>query len=62
MKISLKELRARHDLTQEKTAEIMGIARNTYFRWEKDIQHIPIGCLVKLLDYTNTDISEIKIK
>lgn len=62
MKISLKELRARHDLTKQKTANIMGIAVSTYHNWEKDISRMNLGCLIKLLDYTNTDISEIKIK
>ena len=36
MKYSIKELRARKNLTQEQAAENMGVSVPTWYRWEKD--------------------------
>ena len=39
---SLKELRARKNMTQAEVAENIGISTQTYNAWEKDVSNVAI--------------------
>lgn len=56
---SLKELRARKDVTQKQVAKALGIAYQTYCMWEKDISKVAIGKVEKLAEYFDVKIEEI---
>lgn len=40
---TVKELRARKNLTQAQSAEKLGVSLQTYNAWEKDISKVAIG-------------------
>ena len=56
---SLKELRARKDMTQSEVAEEMGISVQTYNAWEKDISNVAIGKVDALAKFYGVTIGEI---
>ena len=47
----IKDLRDEHDLNQIKAAEIMGVSKSTYARWETDEAIIPLVHLNNLCNY-----------
>lgn len=59
MKYSLKELRARKNLTQKQVANDLGIAIQTYNAWEKDISGVAIGKVVALANYFGVPLGQI---
>ena len=62
MQYSIKELRARKDITQEKLAELTGLTSKTIYNYEKDISNLRnasysnIKKLAKALDVKIDDI------
>lgn len=48
MPMSIKELRARHDLSQHQLALKMGVTQTTVSRWERNVEHITAPQLIKL--------------
>ncbi|MBE5922626.1 MAG: helix-turn-helix transcriptional regulator [Lachnospiraceae bacterium] len=56
---SLKELRARKNLTQSEVAEIMGISVQTYNAWEKDVSNVAIGKVNALAEFFGVTVGEI---
>lgn len=55
MKYTLKELRAKHNLTQSELAKRIGVSTATYNAWEKDFGVIKISQankIANLLDVT----------
>lgn len=56
---TLKELRARHDLTQADVAYKLGISPQTYCGWEKDLSKVPIGKVKKLATLLEVSIRDI---
>lgn len=56
---NLKELRENKNLTQENIAEILGMKRQQYYRYETGKRELPINCLVKLAEFYNTSTDEI---
>lgn len=56
---SLKELRARKNVTQEEAAKALGIATATYNSWEKDISKVAIGKVWKVAEFYGVEIGEI---
>lgn len=40
---TLKELRARKNWTQEETAKKLGVSKQTYNAWEKDISGVAVS-------------------
>lgn len=56
---SLKELRARKNMTQAEVAENIGISTQTYNAWEKDISNVAIGKVKALADLFGVTIGEI---
>lgn len=60
MKYSLKELRARKDMTQKEMAEYLGISPQTYCDWEKNPGMIKLSKLIEIGKCFEINISEIK--
>ena len=56
---SLKELRARKNLTQEQTAKDLGISTQTYCAWEKDISNVAVSKVQAVADYFGVKIGQI---
>lgn len=60
MKYTLKELRARKDLTQREVAEDLGISYQTYNAWEQDISGVAISKVYAVAEYFGVTIDELK--
>lgn len=56
---SLKELRARKNMTQAEVAEAIGITVQTYNAWEKDISNVAIGKVNTLAEFFGVTVGEI---
>lgn len=56
---TLKELRARKDVTQEQAARDLGVSTQTYNAWEKDISGVAISKVIKVADYFGVQLGEI---
>lgn len=56
---SLKELRARKNLTQAETAKNIGVSTQTYNSWEKDISKVAIGKVKVLANFFGVTVGEI---
>ena len=56
---SLKELRARKNMTQAEVAENIGVSTQTYNAWEKDISNVAIGKVKALAEFFEVTIGEI---
>ena len=52
----IEDLRVDHDLTQQQVADILGIQREVYRRYEKGSRTIPIEFLIQLADYYGVSI------
>ena len=58
-KYTLKELRARKDVTQEQAAKDLGVSTQTYNAWEKDISNVAISKVMKVAAYFDVPLNEI---
>ena len=47
----LEDLRTDHDLTQQQVAELLGIQREVYRRYEKGTRDLPLWALIRLAEY-----------
>lgn len=56
---TLKELRARKNMTQSEVAEKIGVATQTYNAWEKDVSNVAIGKVNALAEIFGVTIGEI---
>ena len=56
---TLKELRARKNMTQSEVAVEIGVSTQTYNAWEKDISNVAIGKVKALSDFFGVTIGEI---
>ena len=61
MKYSLRELRARKQVTQREVAEYVGVSLPTYGAWEKDLSNAPITKVILLAEYFGGTVEEIKL-
>lgn len=59
MKFSLRELRARHCLTQKQVAKDLGISYQTYCLWEKDISMVAVSKVQAVADYFGVPLGQI---
>lgn len=55
----IKDLRDEYELSQVKTAKIMGVSKSTYARWETDEAIIPLQHLNKLCNYFDVSMDYI---
>ena len=60
MKYTPKELRARKGESQQKTASALGISKQTFCAWEKNLAKVPIGKVAALCQHCQISLSEIK--
>lgn len=56
IKNNLKSLRVKQGLTQEKTAEILGVSRATYVEYETRPENVKIETYNKLCDIFNCEL------
>ena len=56
---SLKELRARKDMTQAEIARELGISLTTYNAWEKDVSGVAAGKVRDLARYHGVKMDQI---
>lgn len=56
---SLKELRARKNITQSETAKRIGVSVQTYNAWERDISKVSVGKVKALADFFGVTLGEI---
>lgn len=62
MKFTLRELRARKNVTQKEVAQDLGISYQTYNAWEQDISNVGISKVYALAEYFGVTIDEIAIE
>ena len=62
MKYSLRELRARKNVTQKQAASDLGISTTTYNAWERDISRVAIGKVAQVARYYGVNLEEINLK
>lgn len=60
-KKTLRELRARKNLTQEEVSNALGVSTPTYNAWENNTGMIKLGNAIKLCDFYGVSLSEIEI-
>ena len=58
---TLKELRARKNLTQAQVARDLGTSTQTYNAWEKDVSRVAVSKVLALADYYGVTIDQIFI-
>ncbi len=56
---TIKELRARKNITQKTAASMLGISMQTYNAWERDISAVAVGKVVKVADFYGVKLEEI---
>lgn len=61
MKFTIRELRARKNVTQRQVAKDLGISYQTYNAWEQDISNVGISKVYALANYFGVSIDEIKV-
>ena len=50
----LRDLREDHDMSQKELAEILFCRQQVYSRYERGIHDLPLGALIKLVEYYHT--------
>lgn len=61
MKHTIKELRARNNMTQEKLAELVGVSVQAVCAWEKDPKIMKLGTASKLAKILNVSLEDFLI-
>ncbi|MBQ7615667.1 MAG: helix-turn-helix transcriptional regulator [Butyrivibrio sp.] len=61
-KYTIKELRARKDVTQEQAARDLGISVQTYNAWERDISNVAISKVMAVAEYYGVQLSQIFLR
>lgn len=56
---TLKELRARKNLTQKQMSSYLGISQQTYNAWEKDISNVGVSKVNAIAKFFNITLDEI---
>ena len=59
---TIKELRARKDITQKQAAEDLGVTVQTYNAWEKDISNGAIRKVMAIADYYGVKLDQIFLR
>ena len=59
MKYSLRELRARYNLTQGEVAQKVGVSKTAYHGWESDPSKIRVEYAVRLAEIFKVSLDEI---
>lgn len=56
---TIKELRARKNVTQAEAAKALGISTQTYCAWERDISNVSVSKVIAVADYYGVSLGEI---
>ena len=56
---TLKELRARKNLTQREVAHDLGISPQTYNAWERDVSGVAVSKVQALAEYFGVSLGQI---
>lgn len=56
---TLKELRARKNLTQKEVAQDLGISAQTYNAWERDVSGVAVSKVQALAEYFGVSLGQI---
>ncbi|WP_088227816.1 helix-turn-helix transcriptional regulator [Desulfosporosinus sp. FKB] len=59
MAISAKQARLRKELSQKKVAELLGVHRQTYMKWEHNADEMPVGKAKEFCKIVNLPVDEI---
>lgn len=59
MKFTIKELRARKNVTQAKAAKDLGVSVQTYNAWEKDISNVKVSKVLAIAEYYGVSLNDI---
>ena len=59
IRYTLKELRARKNVTQAQVASDLGISAQTYNAWEKDISNVAVSKVIALARYFGVGLEQI---
>lgn len=59
MKFTIKELRARKNVTQAKAAKDLGVSVQTYNAWEKDISNVKVSKVLTIAEYYGVSLNDI---
>lgn len=59
MQFTLKELRARKNMTQEQVAKELGISVQTYNAWERDVSNVAVSKVQAVADFFGVTIGQI---
>lgn len=59
MRFTLKELRARKNLTQRQVAKDLGISYQTYNAWERDISKVAVSKVEAVANYYGVALGDI---
>lgn len=62
MTFSLKELRARRNLTQKQVANGLDVSIQTYNAWEKDISNVAVSKVQAVAKYYGVSLGEISLR
>ncbi len=56
---TIKELRARKNLTQAQVAKDLGISAQTYCAWERDISNVSVSKVRAVAEYFGVKLGQI---
>lgn len=59
MKYTLKELRARKNVTQQQAANDLGVSTTTYNAWEQNIANVAVSKVQAVADYYGVTLNDI---
>lgn len=59
LQFTLKELRARKNLTQAQVSRELGVSVQTYNAWEKNISNVAVSKVKAVADYYGVKIGQI---
>lgn len=59
MRLTLKQARLFSDMSQADIANSLGVHRQTYMKWEKNPDEMPIGRAKEFSKITNTSLDNI---
>jgi DNA-binding XRE family transcriptional regulator len=60
IRYSLKELRARKNITQKEMAKVLDVSTQTYNAWENDLSNVKISKVYEIAEYFGLTIDDIK--
>jgi DNA-binding XRE family transcriptional regulator len=60
IRYSLKELRARKNITQKEMAKVLDVSTQTYNAWENDLSNVKISKVYEIAEHFGLTIDDIK--